>query len=183
MLTPDLLRDKFVAGLAYDEYVQSGTAEQRANWSRRRELVTLTGEQRDLLASFSRRVHMVVVSGIWCGDSAAQGPMLAAIERATAERLAVRFIERDEHRDLADLVTVGGASRVPTVIACDEDFHPLRYLGDRSLARLRASAATAGGGYAPATSLADTLADWVAFAEWAELFCRLNPRLRERHGD
>lgn len=183
MLTPDLLRDKFVAGLAYEQYVQTGTPEQRANWRRRGEMVALTADQKTLVGSFRRRVHMVVVSGIWCGDSAVQGPMLAAIEEHSGERVAVRFLERDEHRDLADLVTVGGASRVPTVIACDEDFHALRYLGDRSLSRLRASAAAAGGGYAPESSLADTLADWVAFAEWCELFCRLNPRLRERHGD
>lgn len=182
MLTPDLLRDKFVAGLAYEPYVATGTAEHRADWAKRQGRVELTESHRKLIESFTRRVHLVVLSGTWCGDSAAQGPMLAAIESANPELVVVRFLDRDEHRDLADLVAVGGQSRVPTAIACDEDFFPLRYLGDRSLARLRASAA-ADGGYPTGDHHAQTLQDWVDFVEWAQLFCRLNPRLRQRHDD
>lgn len=190
MLTPDLLRSTFAAGLAYDQYVKTGTPDQQASWSKVHQRVVLTQDHQLLLKSFTRRVHLLVTSGMWCGDCAHQVPMLDHIARATAGKLELRLVDRDQHKQLADLVKICGGNRVPTAIFANEDFEFLSIYGDKSLARLRAIAQRSLGASCliPTASLhadeaADTLADWVSECERAHLIARLSPRLRERHND
>lgn len=190
MLTPDLLRTTFAGGLPYEKYVLTGSADQQANWARVRTIVALTQEQRALLASFTRRIHILVTSGMWCGDCAHQVPMLDHIVRASSGALHMGLVDRDAHKHLADMVRICGGNRVPTVLFANEDFEFLGLYGDKSLARLRAIARRSVGASCvlPSASLdvseaGATLADWVGECERAHLIARLSPRLRERHGD
>jgi hypothetical protein len=189
MLTPDYTQAAFRAALQYSDYVRSGTPDQRDTWSRHHARVQLTGGQRALIGTFTREINILVSSGIWCGDCAAQVPMLDHIAVANP-RLHLRLLDRDEHSDFAERIMICGGLRVPTVLFLNEDFEFLSLYGDKSLARMRARAAKLGGAYCDLPGMAvgqdeaaGTLADWVAQVEFAHLIARLSPKLRDRHGD
>ncbi len=151
--------------------------------------MSLTDEQRDVLCGFTRSLNVICLSGMWCGDCAAQGPMIAAIADA-APCVDLRWLDRDQHTDLAERVRICGGLRVPTVIFMNEDFEFLSILGDRTLSRYRAIAARALGAACalptarlPDDEFAATVQDWANEFERAHLIARLSPKLRAKHGD
>ncbi len=190
MLTPDFLRTKFDQGATYDAYVGSGDPGQQDNWRSFGASCALTDEQRTLLGSFERDVNILVSSGIWCGDCVQQGPFLKHIEDGNPDRIRVRFVDRDEHADLAEAVKICGGLRVPVALMMNEDFDFISLFGDRTLNRYRAMAAKAlgascalPGAAVPADEVAAQLQDWVDEVERVHLVCRLSTKLRQRHGD
>jgi thiol-disulfide isomerase/thioredoxin len=189
MLPPALLREKFERALAYPAYAATATPNQRPGWDAAYTRVGLTASQRELLSGFTRAMPVLVLSGTWCGDCVAQCPMLARAAEAS-EKIALRFLDRDEHRDLAERVLICGGQRVPTAIFVNEDFEFVALLGDRTLSRYRAIAAAKlgascplPGAEVPPDEIAATLQDWVNELERVQLLLRLSPKLRARHGD
>lgn len=190
MLTPDYLRSKFDAALSFGDYLATATPEQLERWQAREAAIALTDAQRSLLAAFTRPMPILVASGTWCGDCAAQVPMLDAIARANPEAITLRVLDRDTHSDLAKQITICDGLRVPTVLFLNECFDFVALLGDRTLSRYRAIAARQLGddcpplgAPAPADEAADTLQDWVQEFERVQLLLRLSTKLRELHGD
>ncbi|MEM8756576.1 MAG: thioredoxin family protein [Planctomycetota bacterium] len=190
MLTPDFLRSEFEAGHAYDAYVAAGDPGHQESWKKFHAGVSLTAEQSKLLGSFDRTLNVLVSSGTWCGDCVQQVPMLDHIEKAAGGKIVTRYVDRDEHADLAERVKICGGLRVPVVLILNEDFDLLSLEGDRTLARYRAMAARQlgpscplPGAPVPPDEVAATLADWVAGYERAHLIARLSTKLRQRHGD
>lgn len=190
MLSAAYLQSKFAQALPYDAYVATGSPDQIQAWGNVHSRVALSATQRALVSSFSRRLHVLVSSGIWCGDCSAQCPMLDHIAKANPAALVLRFVDRDAHRDLSDQIQVCGGNRVPTVLFLSEDFEFCGLSTDKSLSRLRALAAKSlgaacplPGAETPANELAATLQDWVNDFEKMHLLVRLSPKLRERHDD
>ncbi len=190
MLTPDLLRAHFQRALAYPEYVATGKPHEQANWAAFRAQVSLTDAQRSLIGGFVRRINVLAISGTWCGDCVQQCPMFHAIASANPERIDLRFVDRDLHRDLSDRLMICGGRRVPVVVFMNEDFEFVSLAGDRTLSRYRALAARLlgaacplPGAPVPAEERAATLADWVGEFERVNLLLRLSPKLRDRYQD
>lgn len=190
MLSAEVLRRHFDAALPYGRYVRSGTGAQQESWQRIHDQALLTGEQRVLIAAFMRRMPVLVISGMWCGDCVQQCPLIARIAEANPAMIDLRFVDRDEHRELADRVMICGGHRVPTVIFMAEDFEFVGLLGDRTLSRYRAMAmrqlgpsCPLPGAPVPPEEMSATLQDWVNEFERVHLLLRLSPRLRQRHGD
>lgn len=194
MLTPELLRAKFEIATAYDAYVATGSPPQREDWRRfarsAADYASLNSQQRAALSDFTRRVNVLVLSGTWCGDCVAQCPLLAMIGEQRPDLVDVRFLDRDEHRDLHEQVLICGGRRVPTSIFMSEEFDFVSVYGDKSLARLRALASRSLGASCPLPTaevpgdeIRATLADWLAEVERVHLMLRLSPKLREKHGD
>lgn len=190
MLSAEYLNAKFERALSYDAYVATGSPDQVQAWGKVHARVALTTPQRSLISSFSRRLNVLVSSGIWCGDCSAQCPMIDHIANANPGVIALRFVDRDAHRDLSDQIQVCGGNRVPTVLFLSEDFEFCGLSTDKSLNRLRSLAAKAlgascplPGAETPADEIAATLQDWVNDFEKMHLLVRLSPKLRQRHGD
>lgn len=198
MVQASLLRSKFAFALGYERYVSGGTPDQVSRWGGNYARIALSPEQDDLVRSFTRRVNVLVISGLWCGDCAQQCPMMARIAQANAapvddERAAgidLRFLDRDEHPDLAEAFKICGGTRVPTAISMAEDFEFVSMLGDKTLSRLRAKAAASlgpacplPGADLPEDEARATLADWLNEFERVHLLLRLSPRLRQKHQD
>lgn len=188
MIDPALLRSKHAAGVAYGDYVRS-SPQHEAAWRAVESRVKLSPAQHTLIDGFIRRINVICLSGMWCGDCSAQGPMLAAIAGASS-LVDLRWLDRDAHADLAEAVRICGGLRVPTVLFANEDFEFLSLLGDRTLSRYRAIAARQLGASCPLPGarvaddeLSATLQDWVDEFERAHLIARLSPRLRTKHGD
>ncbi len=187
-LTAEFLRKKHEAGLAYDDYL--ATDSDRAQpWREVERRLALTAAQGSLIESFTRTMNVLCSSGIWCGDCVVQGPMLARIASASA-RIHLRWVDRDEHADLAQRIMINQGLRVPTVIFMAEDFEPISIFGDRTLTRYRAVAAKQLGAHCPLPGapvpqdeLNATMQEWLDEFERVHLLLRLSARLREKHGD
>ena len=189
-MDPKYLQSKHDAGLSYEQYVHSGTPAQAENWRRVYDQARLNEGQKRLLGGFTRRMNVLVLSGIWCGDCSQQGPLLQRIAEGSAERIDLRWLDRDQHDDLQERVTINGGRRVPVVIFCAEDYHLVSWYGDRTLTRYRAIVRRQLGASCPlpgapvnADELAGTLQDWLNEFERVQLVLRLSPRLRQKHGD
>jgi hypothetical protein len=112
------------------------------------------------------------------------------IAEANPARIALRLLDRDEHRDLTERVRINAGDRVPVVLFLAEDFAFCGLYGDRTLNRYRALAARQLGDACPTGILppekdevAATLADWFNEFERIQLMLRLSGRLRQKHGD
>jgi thiol-disulfide isomerase/thioredoxin len=187
-LSPALLRSHFERALDYPSYLATDPA-RKPRWDEIHARVSLSEPQRRLLAGFTREMPVLCLSGMWCGDCVQQGPMLARIAEACPQ-IRLRWADRDEHLDLAEIVKINAGLRVPTVLFMAEDFEPLGFFGDRTLSRYRAIAARhlgpacpMPGAAVPDDELAATLQEWLDEFERMQLVLRLSPRLREKHGD
>ena len=182
------LRKQFDAGLTWDQYLATDT-ERSPNWLKIYQQVDLTADQRSLLGGFAREVRMLCVSGIWCGDCVQQGPLLQRIAEGSS-KIDLRWLDRDEHADLAEQIKVNAGLRVPVVIFMAEDCEPVSIYGDRTLTRYRAMAAKQlgpscplPGAPVPDDELLGTLQDWLDEVERVHLLLRTSGRLRQLHGD
>ena len=182
------LQARFETALGWDAYLRTDPARADA-WRDIHEQVSLTPPQRRLVEGFARDVKMLFVSGIWCGDCVQQGPLLQRIAEANPA-LDLRFLDRDEHLDLAEQIRINAGLRVPVAIFMAEDFEPVSLFGDRTLARYRAVARKQLGGACPLPGapvpddeLQATLQDWLDEVERVHLILRLSARLRKTHGD
>jgi thiol-disulfide isomerase/thioredoxin len=187
-LNAQFLKSKFEAGLPYEEYLKTDP-EKAENWRKIYEQAALKPEQKKLISGFVREMQVLVISGIWCGDCVQQLPLVQRIAEANS-LIKVRYLDRDEHMDLAEQVKICGGVRVPVVIFMAEDFEPVSIFGDRTLTRYRAIAAKQlgascplPGAPVPQDELEGTLQDWLDEIERVHLLLRLSGRLREKHGD
>jgi thiol-disulfide isomerase/thioredoxin len=183
----EFLRASFESALDYERYLATDPGRE-GNWRAVERIIELTPAQINLLRGFTRRMPVLVISGIWCGDCVQQGPMLLRIAQASPV-IDLRWVDRDVHRELAEQVQICGGLRVPTVIFMAEDFELVHVLGDRTLTLYRAMAARTLGPSCPvphppgAEESAETLQEWLNEFERVHLLLRLSARLRERHGD
>src|SRR5262245_3255193 len=142
VLTNDFLRAKFDKALPYERYIQTGKPDQLEVWKRferlARDHASLDSHQRSMLRDFTRRINILALSGMWCGDCNQQCPLLAIIADEAPELIDLRFLDRDQNLDLAEPLKICGGLRVPTVVFMNEDFDFVSVMGDKSLSRLQA---------------------------------------------
>ena len=187
-MNAEYLTKKFESALSYSEYLATDP-EKAANWNKIYDQTKLTDEQQTLIKGFTRKLNVLCISGIWCGDCAQQGPLFEHIAEANS-LIDLRWVDRDEHEDLADQITLNQGKRVPMLIFMAEDCEIVSIKGDRSLTRYRAIAARALGASCPLPGaavaddeLAATLQDWLDEFERVHLLLRTSGRLRNKHGD
>ncbi|MFG0328393.1 MAG: thioredoxin family protein [Phycisphaerales bacterium] len=186
----EYLRSKFEAGLSYEAYLDTGKPDQQEAWTTIYNQVELSPEQKKLIAGFTREMHVVAISGIWCGDCVQQGPLLQRIAEANPDVVRLVWLDRDEHKDLAEQIKINDGLRVPVVLFLAEDDEFVSIYGDRTLTRYRAlaerqlgPACPMPGAPVPTEELAATMQDWLDEFERVQLLLRLSSRLRQLHGD
>lgn len=184
------LESKFDAALDWSEYLATGTDAQQSSWQEIYDQSAVTDTQQQVLSGFARDMRVLVVSGIWCGDCVQQCPLIQRIAEANAERIAIRWVDRDAHSDLADQLLINAGKRVPVALFMAEDFELVSWFGDRTLSRYRALAARQLGAACPLPGATldenermATQADWLDEFERVQLLLRLSTRLRHKHGD
>ena len=188
--TPQAWSTAFTAALPYAEFLERhATPEQRTRWQGVHGRVSLTADERRILAGFVRRMPVLVLAGAWCGDCVNQCPIFDHFARA-ATAIDLKFLDRDVRPDIAAHLKVCGGQRVPTLAFFSEDFTPIGFYGDRTLSAYRAAAAAQFGdncptGLVPPTAevLSAVTGDWLREFERVQLLLRLSARLRQLHGD
>jgi hypothetical protein len=190
VLDASFLAEKMAQALPYDRYVQTGTPQQQERWQQFYDQVRLQAAQVELIARFPRDMKLLVVSGIWCGDCVQQCPLLARIAEANPQRIDLRFLDRDQHRDLSAPLHINLGNRVPVVLFLAEDHVLCAIYGDRTLSRYRALAQRHLGPSCPTgivlpeqEEVAATLQDWLNECERVQLMLCLSARLRQKHND
>ncbi len=175
----------------YETYLSASPREHADRWrTLAGKLPALTEEQRGRLAGYNRTLHVLVSSGVWCGDCVRQVPMVKQIADAADPGVTLRILDRDADEALREELTLVGADRVPVAVFLTEDFWEVGRFGDRSLTAYRAKAQRETGAACalghvppPADELAAEQAEWVDLFERMLLMVRLSPALRQRHGD
>ncbi len=185
----ELFRARFESALPFDEYVATGDSTQQSKWLGFAEKIELNPTQRELLGGFKRKINLLVLSGIWCGDCARQGPMLNAIASAT-DCVDLRFAENSRDDELVAELKINGAKKVPVALCLSEDYFEVARFGDAHLSVYRRKAKNQLGAACdpgilppPDDELAEELNEWVNFIERAHLVLRLAPMLRQRYND
>jgi hypothetical protein len=190
MLTTVDLRPFYQSALPYDEFVALGAPSGHdAQWHERFGRLALTADQHALVAGFTRTMHVLCLTGTWCGDCALQGAAMERVARANP-CISLRFLLREErHAELIVANQINAGFRVPVTWFMAEDLAPVSRIGDRTLSRYRSMARKAFGPGAPvvdpppADPVRAVLDEVLAEFERVHLLLRLSPRLRERHGD
>jgi thiol-disulfide isomerase/thioredoxin len=188
--TPEAWKAAFEAALPYHDFLaRHATPDQRSRWDAFHARVKLTPAQATLLASFVRKMPVLVLSGAWCGDCVNQCPIFAHFA-AAAPSIDLRFLDRDARPDIAAHLKVCGGQRVPVAAFLSEDFSPVLVYGDRTLSAYRAAASAqlgdscaSGVGAPPTDQIAAVTSDWLDQFERVQLILRLSARLRQLHGD
>ncbi|MFN8546439.1 MAG: thioredoxin family protein [Candidatus Eisenbacteria bacterium] len=175
---------------SYPQYLASSAPAHARKWEAMAEQIPpLEASEVARLSVLKRRLHVLVYSGVWCGDCVRQGPMLDRITRACPDA-ELRIIDRDVSPALQEELRVMGALRVPVVVFLSEDFWEIGRYGDRTLTAYRAKAlrevgpaCDAGVVAAPTNQLKAEQSEWVDQFERMLLIARLSPPMRERHED
>ncbi len=185
----DFFKTHFANALKYDDYLATGEPTHQQRWNQHYQAIQLSPQQQQLTKSFTRKLNILFMSGIWCGDCVRQGPLLQHIAQAN-ELIDLRFIDNKENPELAEELRLNGASKVPVAVFLSEDFFELARFGDRHLAIYRNKLATELGP-ACATGLTTPdplvlqrdLQDWLDLAERVQAMLKLAPLLRNRYND
>jgi hypothetical protein len=188
--TPEAWQTAFESASPYRDFLaRHATPDQRSRWDAFHARVSLTPAQTAVLAGFVRRMPVLVLAGAWCGDCVNQCPIFAHFA-AAAPSIDLRFLDRDARPDIAAHLKVCGGQRVPVAAFFSEDFTPVLFYGDRTLAAYRAAAAAqlgatcaSGAVPPPADQIGAVVSDWLDQFERVHLILRLSARLRQVHGD
>ncbi len=183
-------KSKFEQALGYHEFLERyGSEGHRERWQRVYEAVALTRDQRALLQGFQRDMNLLVLAGVWCGDCVNQCPILQRFAEVTP-RIRLRFLDRDEHPDVRELLSINRGYRIPVVVFLSEDFVEVARYGERTLSLYRQMAADRLGPACPVgvvppgeDLLRRVVQEWLNEVERVQLLLRLSPRLRLAHGD
>ena len=182
-------RAAFNQGLSYEAFLKEhGTPAHQSRWAGVHDSVRLSAEQAALLGGFTRQMNVLCLAGAWCGDCVNQCPVLQRFAESSP-RIDLRFLDRDKHADLQEMLSINGGHRVPVVVFLSEDMQECARYGDRTLSQYRRLASSLVGAACPTgisnetDVLAATTADWLAEFERLQWMLRLSPRLRQRHND
>ncbi|MDA0658470.1 MAG: thioredoxin family protein [Planctomycetota bacterium] len=177
-------------GLSYDRFLEaSGNPVHARRWEVVFDETVLEPEQTTLLGSFTRKMQVLCLAGVWCGDCVEQCPIFRRFAEATAA-IDLRFLDRDANPEFRNALSICGGNRIPVVVIFNEDGQEVARFGDRTLARYRHLARAQTGAACPTGVVAPpqdlqrvVVKEWLDVFERAQLLLRLSPRLRERYGD
>ena len=112
-------KDRFEAGMTYDEYKAQMTRNREKLEENERTVVLLPAD----LDAFrrARPLHVLVLTEDWCGDAIANVPTLGRIARETGQ-LDIRVFLRDENEDLAEQYKNGEFRSIPVFVFLDDSF-------------------------------------------------------------
>lgn len=111
------------------EYVEYG----KVNVQRMKRLdktVQLTPETVQFFSNWTKKIHIVVITEGWCGDTAQFLPLLHKLE-TTFPMLQLHLILRDENPEVMNNYLTNGSRSIPKLIALDENLKELFTWGPR----------------------------------------------------
>ncbi len=184
------LFEKYQRGLPYADFIaRYANDAQKERWKQVHGQVALTAAQKNLLASFTRKMPVLLLAGAWCGDCINQCPIFEYFA-AAAPLIQTRYLDRDEHADVQRELQICAGNRVPVVVFFSEDRFEVARFGERTLSKYRQMMRDQTGLSCPTgivvsgdPLLVQVTQDWLNEFERVQWLLRLSPRLRGLHGD
>ncbi len=189
----------FTDALPYDQVLQQcANSEQRLRWQNLYDSVVLTPQQKSLLQGFRRKMDVLCLVGVWCGDCVNACPIFQRFAELT-NTIDLRFVNRDQKFDpaasdpgtqLANELSICGGPRVPVLVFLSQDGFECERFGERTLATYRSKVAAMQGATCstglfgpPADLLQANIAEWLTHFERVQLMLQTSPRLMRLNGE
>jgi len=113
----------FEAGRDFDAWKQTAEDdEQRQKLQQSYDSVLLEATTKAALVAIPKRVHVVCFAECWCGDVVRHVPVLQRMAETVPEKLAVRYVMREEAPDAFKRHLTHGGEAIPKFIFCSEAF-------------------------------------------------------------
>lgn len=188
-MNQEFFRNKFLKGFTYASFLEQYSEVDRSRWQSVYDRVKLSDQQQDLLRNFKRKMNVLCLVNVKCGDCVRQCPIMQRISEAS-DVIDLRFLPREENADLSDRVRILGGQRVPVAIFLSEDYFECARFGDRTLSTYRKMAKEQLGPSCATGIVKDTdeelstlVQEWIDIFERVQLMLRLSPMLRARYND
>jgi ferredoxin len=192
-------KSAFANALPYKQFLDTyASAEDQKRWTDFAATVELSPDQKALLAGFRRRMPVLCLAGVWCGDCVNACPIFHAIASASPV-IDLRFVHReraffpqagDLGTRLANELSICGGPRVPVLVFLSEDFYECERFGERTLATYRQKAASRHGASCstglfagPSDLVKANIAEWLTHFERIQLMLQISPRLMKLNGE
>ncbi len=189
----------FENALPYDRFLDTyASADDKKRWVDFAAKVQLSPEQKSLVAGFRRKMPVLCLAGVWCGDCVNACPIFHAIAKESST-IDLRFVHRERNflpqatdagTRLANELSICGGPRVPVLVFLSEDFYECERFGERTLATYRQKVASRQGAscstglFAPPTDIVKAnVAEWLTHFERIELMLQISPRLMKLNGE
>jgi hypothetical protein len=92
---------------------------------------SLSGSLLSLLSQLPEKTHWLVITEPWCGDAAQSLPALAAMAEASAGKIDLRILYRDQNPELMEAFLHRGTRAIPRLIQLDNDYRVTGTWGPR----------------------------------------------------
>lgn len=95
----------------------------KLNWARTQRIQKTISLQNELALAAGKLQHTyswIVITEAWCGDSAQNLPVIAAVANLNPEKIKLYILLRDENPELIDNYLTNGARAIPKLIAVNE---------------------------------------------------------------
>src|SRR4051794_39871054 len=103
----------FAEALPYPDFLDKyAKPAQRTRWDAMHGRVSLGDDQITLLRGFVRRMPVLVLNGVWCGDCINQVPIFDHFARS-CPAIDLRLLDRDARDDVRSALAINGGHRVP----------------------------------------------------------------------
>lgn len=76
-------------------------------------------------------IHWLVITEPWCGDASQSLPVIAKIADASAGKIQLHIVYRDENLELMDEFLTNGGRSIPKLIQLDAGFNLITHWGPR----------------------------------------------------
>lgn len=189
----------FNDALPYGQLLQRhANTEQQQRWKGLYDAVALSPDQNTLLGSFRRKMYVLCLAGVWCGDCVNACPIFQRFAEAT-DKIDLRFVNREQKFDplandagirLANELSICGGPRVPVLVFLSQDWFECERFGERTLATyrtkvaaMRGAACSTGLFVPPADLLRGNITEWLAHFERVQLMLQTSPRLMKLNGE
>ncbi|PSR55590.1 thioredoxin family protein [Adhaeribacter arboris] len=114
-----LLAENKTTGPDQDPKMVSYTQLNQVRMTRIARTTTLLPEVQQALAELTRSLQWIVLTEAWCGDAAQNVPVLAKITEASAGKIELKLLLRDENPNLMDQYLTNGTRSIPKLICFD----------------------------------------------------------------
>ncbi|MGE3805052.1 MAG: thioredoxin family protein [Gemmataceae bacterium] len=181
---------KYQQGLTYAAFLERyANPVQHERWQQFHANLQLSANHRSILTAFRREMPVLCLAGAWCGDCVNQCPIFERFAELTPT-IKLRFLDRDDHADVQQVLQVNGGNRVPVVVFFSEDGFEVARFGERTLSKYRqlvrdqlgASCPTGIGGHEDPL-VNQVVNDWLNEFERVQWLLCQSPRLRQKHRD
>jgi hypothetical protein len=95
----------------------------KLNWARTQRIQKTISLDRELIHAAQKIQHTyswIVITEAWCGDSAQNLPVIAAIAALNPEKIKLFILLREENPELMDNYLTNGARAIPKLVAVNE---------------------------------------------------------------